>query len=465
MSDLEKAVRAVEEGLLTANTIKGVPQEELSLGERMATYHVPGMSIALIEEDEIAWTGEYGVLEAGGDKRVTEETIFQAASISKPVTAMTALSLVEAGALDLDRDVNEMLTSWKVPENEHTKENKVTLRGLLSHTAGISVFGYRGYPAGEPLPNLQQILNGEPPANSEAVGVMQAPGKGFSYSGGGYVLIEQVMEDVTGRPLAELAQELVFDKVGMTNSTFEHFIPETCIPQTATAHLVNGDPVPGKWHAYPEHAPASLWSTPSDLGRLIIEVLKSYKGESGKVLSTEMTRQMLTPEVGWMGLGFVVVEREGWTRFDHPGWNEGFHSYFSGYLGAGQGLVWMTNGENGKLLGYEVMRGLAKLFGWPEFVQVEKTVFQVDSGVLAQYEGTYREAAYPDFSVEVIKEGDALFIQEPWGGLRFQIFPESETDFFCLHRQEKFSFIKDDKGKVVTMMMGQFTELERVDEG
>jgi CubicO group peptidase (beta-lactamase class C family) len=339
MTNLERAVQAIEQGLLTANYIKGLTQERLSLRERMAYYKLPGFSIALIDQAEVAWTKGYGVLEAGGDKPVTDETIFQAASISKPVTAMTALNLVEKGLLDLDTDVNEVLRSWYVPENEHTKGHKITLRGLLSHTAGLTVFGYRGYPSEAQLPTLQQVLNGEPPANSEPVRVMQTPGKAFSYSGGGYVLIQQLMEDVTGRSLAGLAQELIFDKLGMTNSTFEHLLPEAYVPQAAIAHRDNGDPVPGKWHTYPEQATASLWSTPSDLARLIVEVLKSHKDQSSLVLSTEMTRQMLTPQVGWMGLGYVIVEMDGWTRFDHPGWNEGFHSYLAGYLGAGQGIV------------------------------------------------------------------------------------------------------------------------------
>ncbi|MFC1879675.1 serine hydrolase domain-containing protein, partial [Chloroflexota bacterium] len=129
-------------------------------------------------------------------------------------------------------------------------------------------------------------------------------------------------------------QELIFDKLGLTNRTFEHLLPEAYIPQAAAARRANGDPVPGKWHIYPEQATASLWSTPTDLARLMVEMLKSHKGESGLVLSAAMTRQMLTPQTGWMGLGVVIIEEDGWTRFDHPGWNEGFHSYLAGYLGA-----------------------------------------------------------------------------------------------------------------------------------
>jgi CubicO group peptidase (beta-lactamase class C family) len=462
MTNIEAAVRAIEGGLLTANYIKGIPQEELNLRERMAYYRVPGFSIALMDWDEIAWAKGYGEMRAGSDQPVTDETIFQAASISKPVTAMAALNLAEAGRLDLDSDVNEVLRSWRLPENEHTRQHKVTLRGLLSHTAGISVPGYLGYPMGSQLPSLQQILDGEPPATSEPVRVMQAPGKAFRYSGGGYVLIQQLLEDVTGRPLAELAQELIFGKLGMANSTFECLLPDAYVPQAATAHRDNGGPVPGRWHIYPEQAAASLWSTPSDLARLVVEILKSHQGESDIVLSTGMTRRMLTPLTGWMGLGFAIVEMDGWTRFDHPGWNEGFHSYLAGYLGAGQGVVWMTNGENGKLLGQEVVRALAKALGWPGFQPVERSIAQVETAIFTQLEGEYRYVDEPDFGVQIINEGEHLYLQESQGAIRLQLYPESETDFFCLPRSEEITFIKNAQGIVDTLLMGEYSHLERV---
>jgi CubicO group peptidase (beta-lactamase class C family) len=393
---------------------------------------------------------------------VTPGTIFQAASNSKPVTAMAALSLVEAGVLDLDADVNQSLRSWQVPENEHTKEHKVTLRRLLSHTAGLSVSGYLGYPAGSQLPTLQQILDGESPANSEPVRVVQMPGKGFMYSGGGYVVVQQLIQDVTGKSLAGLAQELVFDKLGMENSTFEPILPERYLSQAAVAHRDNGNPLPGKWHTYPEGAPASLWSTPSDYAHLIVEVLKSYKGASGLVLSPGMTRQMLTPQVGWIGLAFVVEEKDGCTWITHGGWNEGFHSDFLGFLDAGQGLVWMTNGENGKFLGHEVIRGLAKTFGWPVYPQVEKTVAQVDPSAFTQLEGKYRYVDFPDFGVEISLDGSHLFLQESGGGMHFQLYPESETEFFCLSRPDNFTFVTNDQGEVETLLIGEYKQLERV---
>jgi CubicO group peptidase (beta-lactamase class C family) len=346
------------------------PVKKMGLIERMAHYKVPGISIALVDKGEFVWAKGYGVMEAGKDRDVTTDTIFQAGSVSKPVTAMVALHLVEAGLLDLDADVNDVLRSWKVPESKHTQVRrsgehpKATLGGLLSHSAGLTIRGYRGYLSDRPLPTLQQILNGEKPANSRPVRVVQKPGKSFKYSGGGYLVIQQMIENETGRSLADLAQELIFDKLGMVSSTFHHPLPEIFTPRAATAHNRAGKLVPGKWHIYPEHAAGGLWSTPSDLARLIVEVIKSYKNESNLVLSMEMTRQMLIAQIDIAGLGFFITKEDGKTRFGHPGWNEGFHSLVIGNPVAGQGYAWMTNGENGNKLGMEVTRGLIETFGW-----------------------------------------------------------------------------------------------------
>ena len=175
-----------------------------------------------------------------------------------------------------------------------------------------------------------------------------------------------------------------------------------------------------------------------------------------------MTQQMLTPQFGFIGLGFVIVEQDGWTRIEHPGWNEGYHSYLAGFLGAGQGVVWMTNGENGKVLGLEVTRGLAEMFGWPGFQPVEKTIFEIDPAVFSRYAGKYRDVEYPEFGAEIIQEGDSLYFCEKPGNLQYPIYPDSETEFFSIHRPEKIKFVENDGAPPETMWIGPFSRLERV---
>lgn len=369
--NLDRAVRAIEQGLLQPEGENEIAVKEMVLAERMRHYKVPGFSIALVDRAEVIWAKGYGLMEAGSDQEVTAETIFQAGSISKPVTGLLALHLVEKGTLSLDAEVNDSLISWKVPESKHTQVRrsgehpKVTLRGLLSHSAGINLRGYRGHLADRPIPTLVQILNGEkPPANSLPVKVTQKPGTKFKYSGGGYLVIQQLIEDTTGRSFAELAQEIILDKLDMDSSTFKIPLPEGYRTKAATAHTKKGNQVPGKWHIYPEQAAGGLWSTPSDLAQLIIEVIKSSQGESNLVISKEMTRQLLTAQMGIGGLGFLITYEDEQPRFGHNGWNEGYHSLIIGNPVNGQGYVWMTNGENGAKLGMEVTRGLIKALGW-----------------------------------------------------------------------------------------------------
>jgi hypothetical protein len=171
---------------------------------------------------------------------------------------------------------------------------------------------------------------------------------------------------------------------------------------------------------------------------------------------------MLTPQVGWMGLGYMIVEQDGWTRFDHPGWNEGFHSYLAGWLEAGQGVVWMANGENGKLLGQEVLRGLAEVFGWPGFQPVEKSVPRVYAARLSNLEGEYRYTDEPEYGVEIFKEWGHLYLKELQGGMCFHLHQESELDFFCLARPEVITFIQNKAGQVDGMLVGDYEYLERV---
>ena len=217
----------------------------MRLADRMAHHNVPGVSIAMINNYQVEWARGYGVLEAGKDERVTLEPLFQAASIAKPVVAVAALHYVETGVLELDSDVNHSLDSWHVPENAFTTQEKVTLRRLLSHSAGVTVSAFRGYAQGEAIPDLEQILNGEPPANSPPIRVDIVPGTQHRYSGGGYVIVQQLLEDITGQPLAQIVHDTVLEPWGMTASTLESPLPQDLWTIAATGHRADGSPIPG----------------------------------------------------------------------------------------------------------------------------------------------------------------------------------------------------------------------------
>ena len=256
-----------------------VIQPTMSVADRMKHYHVPGVSVAFLDHGQIAWTRTYGFADVAAKTPVTPETLFQAASISKPVSALAMLRLVQEGKLNLDEDVNVKLQAWKVPDNEFAKEQKVTLRRIASHSAGLAVHGFPGYASDEAVPTIIQILNGEIPANTAPIRVDTVPGTLWRYSGGGYVVMQLLLTEVTGKLFPQILHDLVLQPAGMTHNTYEQPLPNSLAAFAATPYSSNGEPVKAGPHTYPEMAPAGLWTTPSDLARMAIEVQNEICGQ------------------------------------------------------------------------------------------------------------------------------------------------------------------------------------------
>jgi CubicO group peptidase (beta-lactamase class C family) len=350
-------------------TVVDVPMGEnqaplqLDLPQLMKLYNVPGLSIAVIENYKIVWAKGYGVIETGSSTPVTTKTLFQAGSISKPVAATGALYLVEHGKLSLDESVNEKLKTWKVPENEFTKNEKVTLRRLMSHTAGLTVHGFPGYDTGDALPTLVQIFNGEKPANTAPIRVDIVPGTKERYSGGGVTIEQQLMMDVSGKAFPALMRELVLDKIGMADSSYEQPLPPARAAMTASGTYADGKVVHGRWHIYPEMAAAGLWTTPTDLSQFAIEMALSRKGKSNRVLSEKMTTEMLTPVLEEAGLG-LFMDKNNPGQFGHNGADEGFQALLTMNADSGNGVAIMANSDNGIAVGDILLRSVAKEYGW-----------------------------------------------------------------------------------------------------
>lgn len=337
---------------------------ELNLLRLMELYKIPAVSVAVIDNYKIAWAKAYGVTEAGGTTPVTTHTLFQAGSISKPVTAAGALCLVERGKLSLDQDVNKKLVSWKVPENEFTQDQKVTLRRLMSHSAGLTVHGFPGYAAGQPIPTVVQVLNGEKPANTEPVRVFFVPGTKSIYSGGGITIEQLLMQDVTGKPFPALMDELVLGPIGMADSTYEQPLSPAREAFAASGTYISGSVVPGKRHVYPEMAAAGLWTTPTDLAKFAIEITLSKQNRSNRVLSQSMTREMLTPVSDHTALGFFVGIGDIPDAFGHGGADEGFQAQLIMLADSGHGAVVMADSDNGINFADFLIASIAKEYAW-----------------------------------------------------------------------------------------------------
>jgi CubicO group peptidase (beta-lactamase class C family) len=445
---LDSRINRIENGLLPAAIIKGQPLPAMTLANRMKYYHVPGVSIAFFDHGEIVWARGYGLADVAAHTPVSTDTLFQAASVSKSVTALGALRLVQEEKLSLDEDVNLKLVSWKVPENEFTKTEKVTLRRMLSHTAGLTVGGFEGYTAGEPLPTAAQILNGEKPANNEPVRVDKKPGKDFRYAGGGYVAVQQLMMDITGKSFPQLMHDLLFEPLGMTHSTFEEPLPKGSWRNAAEPYDSNGMPVKGGWRIYPEMAPAGLWTTPSDLARLAIEVQKAYIGESSKLVSSALARQMLEYQSEEIyGLGFALGERGRKPRFWHSGANAGYKCQFEAYTDGGQGVAIMTNGDAGLRLIGEIRRAVAQEYAWPDSRTEEHTLTKMDPSALRKYTGVYIFGG--QFKLTITRKDDKLYVQyPPFGDEPQELLTESDTRLFMTGQPVVFDFQKEADGSI-----------------
>ena len=335
----------------------------VSLAQRMSELRVPGISVAVIRGGVLDWARGYGVAREG--VAVTPDTLFQAASISKPVAATVAMALVQAGRLDLDEDIDAALTSWKLPP--HPFSSKITLRGILSHSAGmITVAGAQhGYAADEAPPSLGDLLRGRPPAKTVPIVVDRAPGI-VRYSNAGYLVLQQMLTDATGRPFAELAEEMVLRPLGMSRSRFEQPLAPGRRGEAAAAYAADGEPRSPL--AYPQLASAGLWTTPSDLGRFAIALQEALAGRSDAVLSQATARTMMTAHLTRNGLGIGVRGDPGRRFFTHEGWTYGFRSLLA-FHETGDGVAIMVNADHGEVLIEEIRHAVAEEYDWPAFLR------------------------------------------------------------------------------------------------
>ena len=427
------------------------------LVDRMRMYHVPAVSITIVDGSRIVFSRAYGVTDFGGTKTVDSTTLFLAGSISKPVFSSGVLALVQLGKLRLDEDVNRKLTSWHLPESRFTTTEKVTLRRLLTHSAGLTVHGFPGYAVGVPLPTIPQLLDGAPPANTPEVRNETAPGARFNYSGGGITIAQLLTTDVMKESFPSLMSRLVLKPAGMSRSTYENPLPQNRWAETAAGHEKQDTPVPGRWHIYPEMAAAGLWTTSADLARWSIALSDAYTGKSQRLLSTATARQMVSHQVdvqpscqaGW-GLGVAVDGSGDDVHFSHGGRDEGFVATLDMWPVRGQGIMILTNGVSDQLLN-ELQAGFRKMYGIDKGPKTHAQI-AVDPALLDRYVGRYH--LQPNVTVNVTHDGASLFAQLT-GQPKFELFPEGDKAFFLKVVDAQIRFETDAGGRATALFLDQ----------
>lgn len=418
---------AVALTLLSASCAHADPVDDVVKAE-MQRRQIPGLSIAIIDGGKIVKAQGYGVTERGGSTAVTPATLFQAGSVSKSVAALGALHLVSQGKLALDEDVNQKLLSWKVPDNQFTADKKVTLRGLLSHTAGLTVHGFPGYASDAPVPSVTQVLDGAKPANTPPIRVDFTPGSKWRYSGGGYTVVQQLVTDVTGKPFAAVMHEAVLKPMGMEASSFAQPPLAATAGATAAGHYDDRKPVAGRWHIYPEMAAAGLWTNPSDLARFAIGIQHSLAGTANPVIPAALTRAMLTDQKDGDGLGVFLKGAGKTLEFSHGGRDEGFDTQMRAFAETGQGVVIMINANDNSLMMQRIIAAISRQYHWPApAAPASAAQVKLDEATLERYAGRY-EIASNRMIVLTPKDGRLVTLSDgmpdeefvPVGPLKFQ---------------------------------------------
>ena len=443
-----------------------------SLEQWMQALGVPGLGIAVIEDYRVVWVQGFGVTTPGPQGLpVAPDTRFQAASIAKPVTALAVMRQVGQGKLALDADINAALTTWTLPAGDAQAGKPVTLRQLLAHTGGVTPGGFAGYARDVPVPTLVQVLDGAPPATNAPARVVAAPDAGVAYSGLGYSLIQQALQDRLGQDFETLMQANVLQPLGMRDSSFRQDVDDALQARVARGHLGVGAPVPGGWHVHPELAAAGLWSTPRDLAAFAIAVADAKRGRDGALLSRALATQMLAPHREGAGLGFVVRDAAAHGYFAHSGGNAGYFAHLEMLADTGHGVVIMSNAEAGQVLASLIIAGVAQAADWPLadrrqltpgrierlFAQLDRVAnprvkVDVDPAVLARYVGRYELAPGQVFDITLAEGQLQLRLgDQP----RFPLFAESPSKFFLEAVDAQVSFILGEDGVPTSLVLHQ----------
>jgi len=446
----------IEADLQPVVVIEGVERAPVTLAERMDDLGVPALSAAMWSGREIVWARAWGLADVESGRAATPETLFQAASISKPVASMGLLALVDDGLVDLDQDVNERLVTWKVPPDDLTEASPVTLRRLLSHTAGTTVHGFPGYARDAQIPSTVGVLDGE--GNTDPVRVDIEPGTEMRYSGGGYTIAQLLASDVSDRPFAELLSEKVLMPLGMTASSYEQPLTEARWGRAATGYRSDKNAVEGGWHVYPEMAAAGLWTTPTDLAHFALSIQQARSGGEHPVLSKEPLDAMLEPQLEDYGLGLRLIDKGAF--FGHGGANEGFRCNLIAELEGDSGVAIMTNSDRGDLLAQELLLSIAREVGWKGFQSQVKRVVTLPAATLEALVGRYSTEGPPG-AVEIYLEDGQIWARPQWGGVAGQLLPESETRLFDAEDGRQVDVVW--AGGAVRTLKARGLEFHRVD--
>ncbi|EAR14519.1 serine hydrolase domain-containing protein [Robiginitalea biformata] len=462
--DRAAEIHTVENGLLPGILVEGESIPRYSMEERMEKYNVPGAGIAVVSDGKLRWARAYGVANTQTGQPVDTATLFQAGSISKPIAALAALQLWEEGKVDLDADVNTYLKDWKVPQSAYTDSARVTLRLLLTHSAGMTVHGFPGYKQTDRFPDIVTVLEGR--GNTDPIVVDTVPGSLWRYSGGGYTVMEKVVEDVSGMPLETYMDKNILPQLGMHHSTYQQPLGSPFTDNASAAYDRDGELIDGLWNNYPEQAAAGLWTTPSDLAAYCIAIQEILSGERNGPISQQTAQAMLTKHLGDWGLGPALQKEGDSLLFGHGGKNAGFTNNMLATAHQGRAVIVMTNADQGGNLMGEAIRAVSDYYGWgfskPRTVQLIEMAADSLAVLAGNYVLDFPVPGIGEYRIFVEPRDGNLFVKDPNNGEENLLSPMDSLKFVDVEKGEnvRFSVVGDTlemtwNGRYRFLRMGQ----------
>ncbi|MDX8340238.1 serine hydrolase domain-containing protein [Draconibacterium sp. IB214405] len=442
---------ALENGIREQVKFLGEPEVFSSITNRMSEYNIPALSLAVIKHGEIEWADIYRNANFPEEHHLNSSSIFQAASLSKPVTFLAALRMYSAGKIDLDKNIQEYLKDFVIPQGKQTAENPVTFRNIFSHTSGISPGGYQGYTRNLPMPSDLDILRGSEGVNTPAIEVLTPPKKTLAYSGGGYTLAELALQDIFNDEFSNIMQKWILEPAGMKHSEFTQPLPASDSIRVANGYTQSGEVIEGGWRNYPQQAAAGLWSNSIDLANFLIEIYKAYQG-ANSIFSQSDIKSIISQERDGSVYGFILNRSGDDISITHFGGNAGYRTGMTISLTSGNGLAYLINSDNGGALGNELLLSASQIYNWHHFKQTEAQRTHVKSDVLKGLSGSYKWNNQIDLTVSYDENKDQISLFFP-NGDEYKLVPVigENLDFIHPNTGVQISFTMKDNIQSFTL--------------
>lgn len=395
--------------------------DSLKIEQQLEKYKLAGFSLVVFENYKIVYSNQVGLKSMNSKEKINVNTAFSTASITKPITALLCHILEEKGLINLDDPIDKYLKRWHLPKSKFIENNSPTWKQFLNHTAGTSQDGFADYYEGDTIPTLNQSLLGQIPRYDKEIEFLFTPGTNWQYSGGGYVIIQMALEDTLNKPIAELAKEYIFSPLGLENTTMIQPNENGFLTNVALVHDKDGKVIKTGLPITPQVGPSGLWSTPTDLAKLSIEIQNALRNKNNKVISNRVAKRVtevtaLKNAVGGWSYGWQ--RSFGYNNFDWfacNGSNTGVGGSVFATMTDGNGFAFLANGEkqNRFPVMSQTQKEILTLMDWNKKTPNED-IQEIPLSLKEKLIGTYDDFLYgQEMETKIVEKNNRLYVESP----------------------------------------------------